>query len=366
MRAALLESVDQPLIVVDDVEIDPPRAGEVQVRVRQCGVCHSDLSVVDGAFPAPLPMVLGHEAAGVVEAVGTGVSSVVPGDHVVMSACPPCGVCYYCQRGEFSICVNSVGLFTGAFADGSTRLARRGELVYRGLGMGAFGEYVTVAENAAIKIDPEVPLEIACVIGCAVQTGVGAVINTAKVTAGATVLVTGLGGVGLSIVQGAMLAGASRIIVSDPVAERREMALRFGATDALDPADDDLVTAAYELTNGIGVDYAFEAAGLAALIEAGIDATRMGGTTVVVGVPPLGEVAVLRPVALFAAAEKKLLGCLLGSTHAGRDIPRLIALWQVGRLDLDALITARRPVEQVNEAFADLRASVGIRTVLSF
>ncbi len=364
MRAAVLESYGQPLTVVDDVEIEPPHAGEVQVRVQHCGVCHSDLSVVDGALPAPVPSVLGHEAAGVVEQVGEGVDTLAPGDHVVLTPCPPCGRCYYCDRGEFSICVNSLGLLTSTLPDGGTRLRRDGQQIYRGLAVGAFGELVTMQEAGAIKVADDVPLDVACVIGCAVQTGVGAVINTAKVEPGATVLVTGLGGVGLSIVQGAVLAGASRVIVSDPVAERRDAALRFGATDAIDPSTDNVVAVTQELTGGIGADYAFEAAGRAALIDAGLQATRFGGTTVVVGVPPLTESLTINPIAIFQTAEKKLLGSLLGSVNARRDIPLLISLWQAGRLDLEGLVTNRRPLSEINDALDDLREVRGIRTVL--
>ena len=366
MRAAVLEAYGQPLLVVDDVEIEEPHTGEIQVRVEHCGVCHSDLSVVDGALPAPIPSVLGHEAAGVVESIGPGVTMLAPGDHVVLTPCPPCGQCYYCQRGEFSICVNSLDLMTSTLADGGTRLSRGGKQLYRGLAVGGFGELVTVQETAAIKVPDDVPLDVVCVIGCAVQTGVGAVINTARVEPGATVLVTGLGGVGLSIVQGAAVAGASRIIVSDPVAERRDAALKFGATDALDPASDNVVDEVRARTDGIGADYAFEAAGRTSLIDAGLQATRSGGMTVVVGVPPMGESLTINPIAIFQSLEKKLVGSLLGSVNARRDIPLLVSLWQSGRLDLDSLITERRPIEQVNEAMDDLRASRGIRTVLSF
>jgi Zn-dependent alcohol dehydrogenase len=366
MRAALLEHYGQPLVLVDDVDIEPPHAGEVQVRVQHCGVCHSDLSVADGALPAPVPTVLGHEAAGIVERVGEGVTSLSPGDRVVLTPCPPCGQCYYCDRGEFSICVNSLGLLTSSLPDGGTRLSRDGEQIFRGLAVGAFGELVTMQEAGAVKVPDDVPLDVACVIGCAVQTGVGAVINTAKVEPGATVLVTGLGGVGLSIVQGAVLAGASRVIVSDPVADRRRAAVAFGATDEVDPTAADVVAVTQELTGGIGADYAFEAAGRAALIEAGLQATRFGGTVVVVGVPPLTETVTINPIALFQTAEKKLLGSLLGSVNARRDIPLLVSLWQAGRLDLEGLVTQRRPMAEVNEAFDDLRQSRGIRTVLSF
>lgn len=366
MRAALLENYGQPLVVVDDMDIEPPHEGEVQVRIAHCGVCHSDLSVVDGALPAPVPSVLGHEAAGVVEAVGPGVTTLAVGDRVVLTPCPPCGQCYYCQRGEFSICVNSLGLLTSTLPDGGTRLSRGGQQIYRGLAIGGFGELATVQETAAIKVPDDVPLDVACVIGCAVQTGVGAVINTAKVEPGATVLVTGLGGVGLSIVQGAVVAGASRVIVSDPVVERRDAAVAFGATDAIDPSSTDVVAEVRDLTTGIGADYAFEAAGVASLVDVGLQATRSGGTTVIVGVPPIGDGVTINPVAIFQTLEKKLVGSLLGSVNARRDIPLLVALWQAGRLDLDALITQRRPIDQINEAFDDLRASRGIRTVLSF
>jgi Zn-dependent alcohol dehydrogenase len=209
-----------------------------------------------------------------------------------------------------------------------------------------------------------VPLEVACVVGCAVQTGVGAVVNTARVEAGATVLVMGLGGVGLSIVQGARLAGASRIIAADPVPSRREAARRFGATDVLDPAAEDVVARAFELTE-VGVDYAFDAAGRASLVEAGLRATRSGGTTVAVGAAPLEDAITIAPAALFTISEKKLLGCALGSSHAVRDIPRLVALWQAGRLDLEGLVTAPRPLAEIDRAMDELRAGRGIRTILS-
>jgi Zn-dependent alcohol dehydrogenase len=214
-----------------------------------------------------------------------------------------------------------------------------------------------------VKVPASVPLEVACVVGCAVQTGVGAVLNTARVEEGATVLVMGLGGVGLSIVQGARLAGAARIVVADPVAERRAAALRFGATDAIDPATDDVAARAFELT-GLGVDYAFDAVGRASLVQTGLAATRSGGTTVCVGAAPMDDVIQVAPAALFTLTEKKLIGCALGSCNSLREIPRLLALWQSGRLDLEPLITARRPLAEIDRAFDDLRAARGIRTVL--
>jgi Zn-dependent alcohol dehydrogenase len=365
MRAALLQAPGQPFELVEDVEIDDPKAGEVRVRVSHCGVCHSDLSIAEGAFPAPTPIILGHEAAGVVDAVGLGVTGLAPGDPVVLTPCPPCGRCYGCVRGEPGVCVNVQGMATSALPDGRTGLSRKGAIVYRGVNLAAFSEYVLLPATGAVKVAADAPLEILCVIGCAVQTGVGAVLNTARVEAGATVLVLGLGGIGLSVVQGARIAGATRILASDPVASRRAAARAFGATDLLDPATDDVVQAARDLTGGIGVDYAFETAGRAVLVQTGLGASRNGGTVVCVGAPPLAESIVIPLAAGFVISEKKLLGCTLGSCNSIREIPRLIALWRAGRLDLEALITRRRPLAEINQAMDDLRASRGIRTVLA-
>ena len=364
MRAAILDAPGASLQVYDDVEVEAPRAGEVSVRVSHCGVCHSDLHLIDGSMPPMTPVVLGHEAAGVVEAVGPGVTRLVPGDHVVLTPCPPCDHCYWCLRGEFSICVNSMALATSAHADGGTRLSRGGVTVYRGLGVAAFAEIVVTEETGAVKIPSDVPLDVACVIGCAVQTGVGAVIHTAKVQPGDSVLVLGLGGVGQSVVQGARLAGATTIIVSDPVAGRRDAAIGFGATHAVDPTTEDLLATVMAQTE-VGVDVAFDAVGRVALIQDGLAATRSGGMTVMVGVPPIDEQLVIESPTFFAFAEKKLVGCLLGGVNSPRDIPRLVDLWRAGLLDLDGLITARRPLSEINEAFDDLRAGRGIRTVIS-
>jgi Zn-dependent alcohol dehydrogenase len=364
MRAALLEAAGQPLAVREDVEIRDPGPGQVRVRVSNCGVCHSDLSLADGTFPSPVPIVLGHEAAGVVDAVGPNVKGLAPGDSVVLTATPPCGTCYWCVRGETAVCVDSIGITTNTFADGTTGLSLGEQTVYRGLNVAAFAEYVVTQESGAVKIPADVPREVACVIGCAVQTGVGAVFNNARVEEGATVLVMGLGGIGLSTVQGARIAGAARIIASDPVSDRREAAKAFGATDLLDPASEDVVARAREITE-VGVDYAFETAGQAALVEAGIAAARNGGTIVCVGAPPIDQSITIAPAVMLTVSEKKLVGCVLGSANSLREIPRLVALWQSGRLDLEGLITSRRPLSEINEAMEDLRASRGIRTVLS-
>ncbi|MCP4905870.1 MAG: Zn-dependent alcohol dehydrogenase [bacterium] len=364
MRAALLEKNQQPLAIVDDLDVQDPGPGEVLVKVSHCGICHSDLTIVDMPGGGQLPCVLGHEAAGTVEEIGTGVTLLAKGDRVMLTPIPTCGACYYCSRNQPSLCVGGQNFMTGLRADGTSPLSRDGELVYHGFGLGGWGEYSVVDERRAVKIDGDTPLEIACVVGCAIQTGVGAVLNTAQVEEGATVLVTGLGGIGISIVQGARLASAARIIVSDPVAERRDYAANFGATDILDPNEDDVVAKTIELTGGVGVDYAFDGAGHEALIADCIAATRMGGTVTMVGAA-MGKLEIPIP-ALFLTQEKKLQGCLLGSCNGQRDIPRFLALWRKGALDLESMITHRHPVADINVGLDDMRAVRGLRHVLEF
>lgn len=365
MRAAVLPEANAPIIIHDNVDIIEPRVGEVRVRVKFCGLCHSDLGFVNGKMPLGGPIILGHEASGIVESIGPGVTNLTPGDHVVLTPAPPCGECYYCQRNEHSLCVNSMGILTNTLPDGSSGLSLEDETVLRGCGVGGLAEYVVTQSTGAIKIDKDIPLDVACVIGCALQTGVGAVLNTAKVEQGATVVIMGLGGVGMATVQGARIAGATTIIASDPVAQRREAAKAFGATHVIDPINEDLAALCQQLTGGIGVDYAFETAGKAVLVEQGINLTRMGGTTVCVGAPPLEESITINPAVLFAATEKKLCGCLLGSSNSLFEIPRLIRLWKQGLLDMESMITSRRPLSEVNEGFDDLANSRGIRTVIA-
>lgn len=364
MRAAVLEAPGSPM-TINEIEQAPPGPGQVRVAVKYCGCCHSDLSIAEGSFPAPTPIILGHEASGVVEEVGAGVDRLAVGDPVVLTPVPPCGTCYWCVRGEASSCVNSTAIMTNQFPDGQTGLSRGDELVYRGVGVGAFAETVVTEATGAVKIPKDVPLDVACVVGCAVQTGVGAVLNTAQVVEGATVLVLGLGGIGLSVVQGARLAAASRIIVSDPVAQRREVAGALGATDFIDPTQEDVIAQAQTLTGGIGVDYAFECAGRGDLITTATLSTRNHGTTVCVGAPPITDNLTVAPASLFVVSERRIMGTLLGGCNSLLEIPRLIGLYQSGHLDLEALITARRPLDEINDAMADLSESRGIRTVLS-
>jgi S-(hydroxymethyl)glutathione dehydrogenase/alcohol dehydrogenase len=365
MKAAVFEEIGKPIRIYDDIEIIAPRAGEVRVKVSHCSVCHSDLSVVDGSLPAFGDVILGHEASGIVESVGEGVTRLQVGDHVVLTPVPPCGTCYFCIRGETTLCSTNTSLYTSALADGNTGLSRHGEIIYRGLGVGAFAEYVITQVNGAVKISRDVPLDLACLMGCALQTGVGSVLNTAQVETGATVLIMGLGGVGIAAVQGARLAGAAIILASDPVAERRELARKFGATHVIDPLRENLGQRCLELTNNIGMDYAFETAGIAKLVETGIAVTRSGGTTVCVGAAPLDQGIEIPAFTLFSSCEKKLCGCLMGSCNSLLEIPRLIGLWQSKQLELEGMVTRRRPLEEINEAFADLKSGKGIRTVLS-
>ena len=361
MRAAVLEALATPF-VVRDIDIAEPRAGEVLVAIAHCGLCHSDVAIADGTHPGLTPVVLGHEAAGVVEAVGPGVSHVAVGDRVVLTPAPSCGQCYWCVRGEHSICEYSAGIITSTMPDGSSPLSSDGQVIYRGVGVGAFAEKAIVVAEAAIKLPDDVPLDIACVLGCAVQTGVGAVLNTAKVPTGATVLVMGAGGIGSAIVQGARIAGATRILVSDPNPDRREFAQELGATDVIDPTTADLMSEVLAATR-VGVDYAFDAVGSAALVEQGVAATRSGGTTVMVGAPPIDQNLSLNVVTAMIA-EKKLMGSMLGSCHGPRDIPMLLNLWRSGHLNLEAMITGRRPLDGLNDAVADMHAGKGLRTVI--
>jgi S-(hydroxymethyl)glutathione dehydrogenase/alcohol dehydrogenase len=363
MKAAVFEGVGE-LLVIDEIGIGDPRPGEVLVRIAHCGVCHSDLSIMDGSFPAALPIVLGHEATGVVEEIGSGVTGVTPGDHVVLTPLPSCGHCYFCARRQPTLCAkHSSALFTSTMPDGTTPLERGGEPVYRGLGTAAFAEYAMMPEVGVVPISRDVDLATACVLGCAVQTGVGAVLNTAGVEEGATVVVFGAGGIGISVTQGAVVAGASTIVVVEPDRERREAARRFGATQVLDPVADDVAAAAFDLT-GVGFDYAFETAGKAVLIEQGIAVVRPGGTVVCVGAPPLEEGISIPAVAGFNASEKRLVGCLLGSVSSQYDVPRFVALWQAGRLDLDAMVSARFPLAKANDAIDAARSLRGLRTVV--
>ncbi len=363
MRAALLTDPRSALEVVADLELADPRPGEVCVAVSHSGICHSDLTIIDGGYM--FPAVLGHEAAGVVAAVGAGVTHVSEGDKVMITPLAPCGHCDGCARQQAGRCAQAMSFVAGTRPDSTSPFSRAGQLVHRGLGVGAFASRTVVPASGVVRLDDDVPLDVACLIGCAVQTGVGAVLNTADVERGATVVVTGLGGVGISAVQGARIAGASRIIASDPVASRRESAARLGATDLVAGDAAELRQAVADATGGRGADYAFETAGVPSLVRLALEVTGSGGTTVVVGAPPPEHTVDIGSVTLFMLQQKRLVGSLLGDCWPGRDIPRLVGLWQRGELDLESMITHRVALEGVNEGFDRLRSAEGVRTVVN-
>jgi S-(hydroxymethyl)glutathione dehydrogenase / alcohol dehydrogenase len=363
IRAAVLDRPGQP-VRVTEVELAQPGAGEVEVAVAAAGVCHSDLHIVLGDWPHPVPLVLGHEGAGVVVAAGPAVTTVSPGDHVVLSWVPACGQCRPCRHGRPAQCQLAAEVVApgGVLADGTSRLRVGGRTAYHYLGVSSFAERVVVAESAAIRVRPDAPLDLAALVGCAVATGVGAVQNTAAVPPGATVAVIGCGGVGLSCVQGARLAGAARIVAVDVVADKLAVARRLGATDAVH-ADGRPAVAALRALVPEGLDYVFDAIGKIATTEQAIAALGLGGSAVVVGLPPSGQQARFDPLAL-AEADQRILGCNYGSITPQRDIPRLVDLVMTGDLDLESMVSDRRPLAEAADALADLRSGRTLRQLL--
>lgn len=348
MRAAVFYGPGKPM-VVEQVQLDDPERGEVLVRIAASGVCRSDLHVLKAEWKSPLPIVLGHEAAGTVVEVGSGVTRVRPGDAVVLSFAPNCGGCSYCVTGRGHLCSTMRGEQGGMLPGGTTRLHKDGERIHHFARMASFAEYVVVHESSTIPIAPDVPLDLAALVGCSVTTGIGAVLNTAKVEAGSTVAVVGCGGVGLNCIQGARLVNASRIIAIDVSAEKLDFAREFGATDIIDAREGEVAKRVRALT-GDGVDYAFEALGSAETIRTALDCVRPGGVAVVAGMAAHGETA---PIDAFMLVyqEKTLKGSYYGSARTGLDMPLIIALAQAGRVDLGSLVTRRYPLEQINEAY---------------
>src|SRR5688572_8265786 len=349
-RAVLCRELNKP-VVVESIAVDPPKRGEVMVKMGACGVCHSDLSAVNGTIALPLPLVLGHEAAGVVEEVGEGVSGIAKGDHVVFSFIYMCGKCRFCVSGRPVLCLEQGRALTTPL-EGTPRVHDgAGKPLNIFSGCGTMAEYATVSAENLIKIDAKIPMEVAALVGCAVTTGVGAVFNTARVEPGATVAVFGCGGVGLSAIQGARIAGASRVIAIDTQQAKLDMARKFGATDVLAPGED-AVKALKKLTGG-GPDYAFECVGSGELAGTAYRAIRRGGTAVVVGVARATENTALRTMTLVFE-EKTLTGSYFGSCVPRVDFPRMLGLYLGGQLKLDEMITRRYSVEEAPQAFADL------------
>ncbi|MDQ1441862.1 MAG: hypothetical protein QOG97_2090, partial [Acidimicrobiaceae bacterium] len=356
-----------PLEVRTDVVVEAPHAGEVLVRMAASGVCHSDLSMQNGTMLTPTPIVLGHEGAGVIEAVGDGVSELAVGDHVVISWVPQCGSCYYCERGQPEICEStSLSVALGYLLDGTTRLRSGGTALHQMAAAGTFSELSVVPAVSAIKIPDDIDLSVAALIGCSVLTGVGAALNTADIAAGDTVAVVGCGGVGLNVIQGAAIAGAGQIIAVDVHQSKLELARTFGATAVVDASGCDAVSAVMELTGQRGADVAFEVIGLQQTIDQTITMTRRGGQAILVGVARMD--AVVNVPAFFGVvlAEKTIRGCWYGGAHVRRDVARIIGYYRDGRLKLEELISQRIALEQVNEAFEALKVGEVARSVITY
>lgn len=357
MRAAVFVGVGEPLSV-EEVVAHPVGPRDVVVRVGASGVCHSDLSLVDGSLMRKPPVVVGHEGAGTVEEVGSQVARVAVGDRVVASFVPVCGRCWWCLHDETNLCT------TARDVSVTPRVTRAdGSVAPAFTGLGTFADAMTVDESCLVKVETDLPDEQLALVGCGITTGVGAALFTARVRPGSTVAVVGCGGVGQSVVQGARIAGAARIVAVDPVDLKRKTAEALGATDFVDPHDADPVAAVKALTGGRGADYAFEVVGRPEAVAQAYAMTRRGGTTVVVGMPRLDAKVTLSAFDLFYD-EKKLLGCVYGSARVRRDFQRLIDLAETGRLDLGAMVSRRIALDGVDDAFRAMEAGEVIRSVI--
>jgi S-(hydroxymethyl)glutathione dehydrogenase/alcohol dehydrogenase len=359
MRAAILHKPGTPL-AIETVTVSKPAPREVLIRTRACGACHSDLHFIDGAYPTPLPAIPGHEAAGVVEAVGDDVTAVKPGDHVVTCFSAYCGRCEYCVTGRLSLCTDAS---TKRRKGEEPRVSLNGAPVHQLLNVAGFAEVLLVHENGCVAIDRAMPFDRAALMGCAVVTGAGSVFNTAGVRPGEDVAVIGCGGIGLAATNAARIAGARHIIAIDPVPAKRALAEQVGATAALAPDADRLREQVVELTKG-GVHHAIEAVGRISAGELALSLLRRGGTATIVGMMPLD--ARLSMGAMDLLAEKRLQGCLMGSNRFPLDIPRLVDFYLAGRLDLDALVAERIALADVNAAVDKLRTGEAARSVVAF
>ncbi len=360
MKAALMRSVGEPLSI-ESVTLDEPGPREVLIRVAASGVCHSDLVFLDGSYPLSTPAVLGHESAGVVVAVGDGVSYVEPGDHVVTALTAFCGSCAYCVEGSTHLCIGKEE--TRRDPGARSRISQDGVSVHQFLDLSSFAEQMLVHETTLVKVSPEVPLDRAALLGCGVATGLGSVFNTAEVRDGQTVVVIGCGGVGLAAVQGARIAGAEIIIAVDVVAEKLELAASLGATHVVEWQEGSTVTAVLELTGGHGAHHVIEAIGTPATAESGFAMLRRGGTLTIVGLIP-GETLSIPTDALFY--ERRIQGSVMGSNEPRRDVPRYVDMYMSGQLNLDEMVTRRLPLDSLNEAFDDMRTGRTVRSVVVF
>jgi S-(hydroxymethyl)glutathione dehydrogenase / alcohol dehydrogenase len=359
MQAAVLHAPNQPL-TIEEVELTKPKSREVLLRTAFAGLCHSDLHFIEGLYPHPTPCVLGHESAGIVEAVGDGVTYVKPGDHVITCLSVFCGTCPQCITGHPNLCENTeIKMPAGA----ARRMSWKGGHMNQAFNLSSFAEQMLVHENGMVKIDPDVPLDRAALVGCGVMTGVGAVFNAAKVEPGATVAVIGCGGVGLSAVNGAALAGAERIIAIDTIASKLELARELGATDTLNASNVDPVEQVREMTGG-GVQYSFEALGTKTTAEQAFRMLRPGGTATIIGMVPFGIKIELHGYDFLR--DRKLQGTSMGGNRFRVDMPRLLSLWRQGRLKLDHLISGRLKLGEINDGFAALKSGAPVRQLIDF
>jgi len=360
MKAAVLVETGKPL-VIEDVIISKPGPHEVLIRTAACGLCHSDLHFIDGAYPHPLPAIPGHEAAGIVEAIGSEVRTVAVGDAVVSCLSAYCGHCEFCVSGRMSLCL---GADTRRGPDEAPRITRPdGTTVGQMLNLSAFAEQMLIHEHACVRIDPEMPLDRAAVIGCAVTTGAGTIFNACKLTPGETVAVVGCGGVGLATINAAKIAGAGRIIAADPIKEKRDLAIKLGATDVIDASAEDAAAQIIELTKG-GVDHAVEAVGRPASGDLAVGSLKRGGTATILGMMPLDHKVGLSAMDLLSG--KKLQGVLMGSNRFPVDIPRLVDFYMRGLLDLDSIVAETIPLEQINDGFEKMKKGDAARSVIVF
>jgi alcohol dehydrogenase len=371
-RSAVLYEMGKPRpyansapLVVEDLELDAPGSGEVLVELIGAGLCHSDLSTINGSRPRPVPMVLGHEASGVVREVGPNVADLKVDDHVVFSYVPMCGRCLCCATGRPALCESGAASnAAGTLLGGGVRFRKGSARMLHHLGVSGFSQFTVAAQESLIRIDPAVPLPTAALFGCAILTGVGAVTNTAKVAPGQPVAIFGLGGVGLSAVMGAKLAGAFPIIAVDTLPAKFDLARKLGAHHTLNPNDGDVVKTIADLTRG-GVEYAFEAVGSAAVLATAYAAVRRGGTAISVGLPHPNQQLSIQAVSL-AGQEKGIRGSYMGSAVPCRDVPRMIGLYQSGALPVDALLSPSIALEDINTGFDRLADGSAIRQLVTF
>jgi NDMA-dependent alcohol dehydrogenase len=365
--AAVSYEPGRPL-VLEELEIEEPKAGELLVKMAAVGLCHSDYHVMTGDRPVGMrPMVLGHEGAGVVEAVGPRVTRFKPGDHVVLMFIPSCGKCPYCVSGMTHACILAPNIAKGPLLDGSYRLHnRKGQEIGQFCLLGAFSEYAVVNQDSICFIDPLYPLKAACLVGCGVVGGIGAAVNRAKVRAGASVLVIGVGGVGMNVVQGARLCGATTIIAADLFGRKLSWAKTFGATHTIHAEREDLVSKVMEITNGTGVEYAFEVVSTPETIGQAFEATAKLGKVVVIGITPAHfETLPISPLNLLLF-QKTLMGSLYGTSNAQVEIPKLLYMYKKGQIKIEELITNTYTLDQINQGYADMIEGRNIRGVVSF